>query len=120
LRICYTLNVVKKRSINISVLSIAFSVMLLVVSSGAKAETQDGPKKDLVSVLRIEATSLPGTKDNIGERKDHATNHLLELFDPVKAGLNAFLDLTTRPHPDLGPEDSRKAYRAVVGLSFPL
>ena len=110
----------KKCSIRISVLSIAFSVIFLVVSSGTKAETQDGAKKDLVSVLHIEATSLLDTKNNVGEKKDHELNPLLALFGPVKAGLHVFLDLATPPNQSLESNDSHRNYRAVVGLHFPL
>jgi hypothetical protein len=110
----------KKCSIRMSVLSIAFSVMFLVVSSGTKAEMQDGAKKDLVSVLHFEATSLIGQKGNSGERKDRESNPLPTLFVPLKEGLHAFLDLTSPLHQGLTPKDSRTDYRAVVGFHFGL
>ena len=110
----------KKCSIRMSVLSIAFSVMFLAVSSGTKAEMQDGAKKDLVSVLHFEATSLIGQKGNSGERKDRESNPLPTLFVPLKEGLHAFLDLTSPLHQGLTPKDSRTDYRAVVGFHFGL
>jgi hypothetical protein len=108
----------KKCSIRMSVLSIAFSVMFLVVSSGTKAETQDGAKKDLVSVLHIESTSFLGPKGNSGERKDRESNPLPTVFVPLKEGLHAFLDLTSPPHQVLTSKDSRTDYQAVVGFRF--
>ena len=111
----------KKRIISISVLSIVFSVMFLVVSSGTKAEMRDGAKKDLVSVLHIEASSLLGPKGNSRERKDRESNPPLPtLFVPLKDGLHAFLDLASPPHQGLMPKDSRTDYRAVVGFHFGL
>ena len=112
--------IMKKRIINISVLSIVFSVMFLLVSSGTKAEMQDGAKKDLVSVLHIESTSLLGPKGNSGERKDRESSPLPTLFVPLKGGLHAFLDITSPPHQGLTPNDSRTDYRAVVGFHFGL
>jgi hypothetical protein len=110
----------KKRSILIGVLSIAFSVMFLVVSSGTKAETQDGAKKDLVSVLHLDAASLLGPIGSSGESKDRGINPLRTLFVPMKEGLNAFVDLTSPLHQGLTPKDSRTDYRAVVGFHFRL
>jgi len=107
---------VKKHSIRISVISIVFSVMLLVVSSGAKAETQDADKKDLVSVLHLEATSLFGPNGNFWERN----NSLQTLPVPVKEGLHAFVDFYSPPQPDLASKDSHTDYRAVVGFHFRL
>lgn len=106
----------KKHSIRISVISIVFSVMLLVVSSGAKAETQDADKKDLVSVLHLEATSLFGPNGNFWERN----NSLRTLPVPVKEGLHAFVDFYSPPQPDLASKDSHTDYRAVVGFHFRL
>ena len=108
----------KKRIINISVLSIVFSVMFLLVSSGTKAEMQDGAKKDLVSVLHIESTSLLGPKGNSEERKDRESSPLPTLVAPLKEGLHVFLDLTSPPHQVLTPKDSRTNYQAVVGFRF--
>ena len=110
----------KKRIISIGVLSIVFSVMFLLVSSGTKAETRDGAKKDLVSILHFEASSLLGPKDNSGERINRESNPLPTLFVPLKEGLHAFLDLTSPPHQGLTPKDSRTDYRAVVGFHFGL
>ena len=100
----------KKRTIRISVLSIVFSVMFLVVSSGAKAETQEGAKKDPASVTHLEAANL----------LDHEINPLRTLSVPLNEGLNAFLDLTSPPHPGLLPKESRTDYRAVIGFHFRL
>jgi len=111
---------VEKRNIRISVITLAFSVMFLVVSSGAKAETQDGDKKDLVSVLHLEATSLFVPNGNSGERKDREINSLRTLSVPAKEGLHAFVDIYSPPQPDLASKDSRTDYRAVVGFHFRL
>jgi len=108
----------KKRIVSISVLSIVFSAMFLVVSSGTKAEMRDGAKKDLVSVLHFDATSLIGSKSNSVERKDRESTSLPTLFIPLKEGLHAFLDLTSPPHQGLTPKDSCTDYRAIVGLHF--
>ena len=115
-----SVHIMKKCSIRISVLSIVFSVMFLVVSSGTKAEMQDGAKKDLVSVLHIESTSLLGPKVNSEERKDRESSPLPTLFVPLKGGFHAFLDLASPPHQGLAPNDSRADYRAVVGFHFGL
>ena len=112
--------IMKKRIINISVLSIVFSVMFLLVSSETRAEMRDREKKDLVSELHFEATGLIGPKDNSGERKDRESNPLPALFVPLKKGLHAFLDLTSPPDQGLMPKNSRTDYRAVVGLHFGL
>ena len=108
----------KKRIISISVLSIVFSVMFLVVSSGTKAEMRDGEKKDLVSAPHFEAISLLWSKGNSEERKDRESNPLPTLFVPLKEGLHAFLDLTSPPQQGLTPKDSRTDYHAVVGFHF--
>jgi len=108
----------KKRIINISVLSIVFSVMFLLVSSGTKAEMQDVAKKDLGSVLHIESTSLLGPKGNSEERKDREISPLPTLFAPLKEGPHAFLDLASPPHQVFTQKDSRTDYRAVVGFRF--
>ncbi len=94
--------------------------MLLVVSSGAKAETQDDAKKDLVSILHLEATGL-GTVGTSGESGDREINPVRRVVVPMKGGLNAFLDLTVPPYPGLEPKDnSRTEHRAVVGFHFQL
>jgi hypothetical protein len=108
----------KKRIISISVLSIVFSVLFLVVSSGTKAEMRDGAKKDLVTVPHFQAISLLGPKNNTEERKDRENNPLPTLFVPLEEGLHAFLDLTSPPHQGLTPKDSPTDYRAVVGFHF--
>jgi len=82
----------KKCIIRINVLSIAFSAMFLVVSSGTKAETQDGPKKDLVSELHLESASLLGPKSYAVDGKDLKINPLQGFLIPLKEGLNAFID----------------------------
>jgi hypothetical protein len=110
----------KKRIISISVLSIVFSLMFLVVSSGTKAEMQEGAKKDLISALHFESTSLIRPKNNSVESKDRESNSLPTVFVPLKKGLHAFLDLTSPPHQGPTPKDSRTDYRAVVGFHFVL
>ena len=111
----------KKHSILIGVLSIAFSALFLVFTSGAKAETQDGEKKDLVTVLHLVAPSLLGPKDTSVEKKDSEINPLRTLIVPMKEGLNAFVDITSPRHPGLTPKDNtRSDYRAVFGFHFRL
>ena len=111
----------KKCSIRISVLSIAFSVMFLVISSGTKAETQDGPKKDLVSELHLEPPSLLGPKSYSVDGKDLKSNPLQRFLIPLKEVLNAFIDYAQPLHQDgLTPKDARTNYRAVIGFHFSL
>ena len=78
----------KKHSIRISLLSIAFSVMFLVVSSPTKAETLDGPNKDLVSELHLESPSLLGPKSYSVDGKDLKSNPVRRFLIPLKEGLN--------------------------------
>lgn len=85
----------KKRSVLISVLSIAFSVMFFVVSSRAKAETQDGAKKDLVSVFHLEAVSLSEPEGTSGEKKDRDVDPLRTLFVPLKEELHGSISFST-------------------------
>ena len=86
--------------------------MFLLASAGAKAETRDEAKKDLVSVLNLEGAS--------GEKKDREIDPLPSLFVPLKEGLHAFFDLTSPSHPGLTPKDLSTDYRAVVGFHFRL
>jgi hypothetical protein len=109
----------KKRIISIGVLSIVFSVMSLLVSSGTKAEMRDGTKKELVSALHFGAISLLGLKGDSGERKDRESKTLPTLSVPLKGGLHAFLDLPSPPHQNLMSKDSTD-YRAVFGFIFSL
>jgi hypothetical protein len=112
---------VKKRSILISTLSLAFSVIFFFISSGAKAESQDGPKKDLVSVLHLESASLLGPKSDSVDGKDLKSNPLRGFLIPLKKGLNAFIDCASPLHQDgLTPKDTRTNYRAVIGFHFRL
>jgi hypothetical protein len=111
----------KKCSIRISLLIIALSVIFLVVSSPTKAETQDGPKKDLVSELHLESPSLLGPKSYSVDGKDLKSNPLQRFLIPLKQGLNAFIDYTQPLHPDvLTPKDPRTNYSAVIGFHFSL
>ncbi len=111
----------KKCSIRISVLSIAFSVMFLVSSTGTKAETQDGPKKDLVSGLHLESPSLLGPKSYSVDGKDLKSNPLRGFLIPLKEGLNAFIGSPSPFHQDgLRPKDALTDYRAVIGFHFSL
>lgn len=108
----------KKQSARIGVLSIAFSALFLFASSGTKAETQDGAKKDLVSALHLETASLLGPKDDSGERKNRDLTPLPTVFVPVQEGVHAFLDFASSPYRGLVQKDSRGDYRAVVGFHF--
>ena len=111
----------KKRSILISILSIGFSMIFFFISSGAKAESQDGPKKDLVSVLHLESASLMGPKSDSVDGKDLKSNPLRGFLIPLKKGLNAFIDCASPLHQEgLTPKDTRTNYRAVIGFHFPL
>jgi len=111
----------KKRSIRISVLSIAFFVIFFVVSPPTKAETQHAPKKDLVSELHLEPPSLMGPKSYSADGKDLKSNPLRRHLIPLKEGLNAFIDYASPLHPDgLTPRDPRTNYRAVIGFHFSL
>ena len=110
----------KNRVIRIGVLSMSFFMMLLVFPAGTRAETQDEGKKDLVSVLHLESTSLPGPQGISGKGKDRALNPLRTLLVPMKEGLSAFLDLSSPFHRGLTPKDSPTDYRATVGVRFRL
>ncbi len=106
-------------SIRISVLSIIFPLILLVFTTGTKAETQDGPKKDFFSELHIESVSLLGPKSYSADGKDFKSNSLPVVFIPLKEGLNAFIDCASSFHQDgLTQNDARTNYRAVVGFRF--
>ena len=110
-----------KRSIRISLFSIAFSVIFLVVSSPTKAETQDGPKKDLASELHLESPGLLGPKSYSEDGKDLKSNPLRRFLIPLKEGLNAFIDCASPLHQDvLTPKDPRTNYSAVIGFHFSL
>jgi len=111
----------KRCSIRISVLTIVFSVMFLVVSTGTKAETQDGPKKDLASELHLESASLLGPKSYSVGGKDLKSDPLPGFIIPLKEGLNAFIDCASSLHQDgVAPNDARTNYRAVIGFHFTL
>ena len=116
-----SIHMMKKCSIRISLLSIAFSVMFLVVSSGAKAEMQDGSKKDLMSEINLQSASLLGPKSYSVDGKDLESNPSQGFIIPLKEGLNAFIDCASPPHQDVvTPQDARTNYRAVIGLHFSL
>ena len=112
----------KKCSIRISVLSIAFSVMFLVVSSGTKAETQDEPKKDVVSELHLESASLLGSKSDSVDGKDLISSPPLRGFlISLKEGIYAFIDYPSKLYQDgHTPKDTPKNYRVVIGFHFSL
>jgi len=111
----------KRCSIRTSVLSIVFSVMFLAVSTGTKAETQDGPKQDLVSELHLESASLLGPKSYSVDGKDLKSNPLPGVLIPLKEGLNAFIDCASPLHQDSpATKDDRTHYRAVIGFYFTL
>jgi hypothetical protein len=109
----------KKCSIRIGLLSIAFSVMLLFVSPGTRAETQDRPKTTPVSELHLESAGHPGSRIYSVHQKDLASNPLRGFLIPLKEGLTAFVDCAPPPHQEgLTPEDAGTNYRAVIGLHF--
>jgi hypothetical protein len=111
----------KNCSIRISILSIAFSVIFLAISTGTKAETQDGPKNDLVSELHLELPGLLGPKSYSADRKDLKGTPLRGFFLPMKEGLNAFIDCAPPLHQDcLKQKDACTNYRAVMGFNFSL
>ena len=111
----------KECSIRMSVLSIAFSVMFLVISSGTKAETQDGSKKDLMSEIHLQSASLLGPKSYSVDGKDLKSNPLRGFLIPLKEGLNAFIDCASPLHQDgFTQKDARTNYRAVIGFHFSL
>ena len=95
--------------------------MFLIVASGTKAETQDGPKQDLVSELHLQSPSLLGPKRYSVDGKDLKSNTLQGFFMPLTEGLNVFIDSTHPLHQDgLTPKDTRTNYRAVIGFHFTL
>ena len=112
----------KKCSIRMSVLSIAFSVMFLVVSSGTKAaELQDGSKKDLMSEINLRSASLLDPKSYSVDVKDLKSNPSQGFIIPLKEGLNAFIDCASPLHQDgFTPKDARTNYHAVIGFHFSL
>ena len=111
----------KKRSILISTFILMFSLTFLFISSGAKAESQGDPKKDLVSELHLESASLLGPKSDSVDGKDLKSNPLRGFLIPLKNGLNAFIDCASPLHQDgLTPKDTRTNYRAVIGFHFRL
>jgi hypothetical protein len=111
----------KKCSIRMSVLSIFFYVMFLVVASGTKAETQGGSKNDLMSEIHLQSASPPGLKSYSVDGKDLKSNPLRGVLIPLKEGLNAFIDCASPLHQDgRAPDDARTNYRAVIGFHFTL
>lgn len=111
----------KKCIIRISVLSIAFSLMFLVASSGAKAETQDEPEKDVVSELHLESASLLGPKGDSVVGKDLKNNPLRGFLISLKEGINAFIDCPSQLYQDsLTPKNIHTNYRVVIGFHFSL
>ena len=111
----------KRCSIRISVLTIVFSVMFLVVSTGTKAETQDVPKKDLASELHLESASLLGPKSYSVDGKDLKSSPLRGFLIPLKEDLNAFIDCSSPLHQEgFTRKDARTNYRAVIGFHFTL
>jgi hypothetical protein len=108
-------------SIRISVLSIVFSLMFLIISTGTKTEAQGRPKNDLVSELRLELPGLLGPKSYSTDRKDLKVDPLRGLLLPLKEGLNAFIDGAPPLHQDcLKPKDGCTNYRVAIGFKFSL
>jgi hypothetical protein len=111
----------KKSSIRISILSMVFSAMFLVISTGTKAEAQDGPENNLGSELHLEPPGLLGPKSYPVDGKDLKGNHLRGVILPLKEGLNAFIDCSPALYQDgLTTKDARTNYRAVIGFHFSL
>lgn len=111
----------KTFTIRKSVLSIAFSLICLVISTGSKAGTLEGSKKDLVSELHLEPPSLLGPKGYSVDGKDLKSNPLRRFLIPLNEGINAFIDCDQSLHPDaLTLKDPRTNYRAFIGFHFSL
>ncbi len=113
---CYHKNGVKKRSILISILILLFSMVFLLISSGAKAESKDDSKKDLVTILHIKAASLVGQDNDSDGQKDRGKESLRGIRVHVKEGLNAFFDFSSPAHQGLAQKDSRTDLRGVFGF----
>jgi hypothetical protein len=110
----------KKYSILISVLSIAFSVMFLVASPATQAETRDGPNKDLVSELHLQSVSLLGPRSYSVDGKDLKSNPLGGFLIPLKGGLNAFIGTPPLHQDGRTPKNARTNYGVVIGFHFSL
>jgi hypothetical protein len=116
-----SVSLMKTCNIRISVLSIAFSLIFLVVSSVTKAETQDEPRKGLAAELHLESARLLVTRSHSVNSEDLKNNPLRGFLIPLKEGLSAFIDCAPPPHQDgLTPKDAGTNYRAVIGLHFSL
>jgi hypothetical protein len=96
-------------------------LVLLVFTTGTKAETQDEPKKNLMSELHIESVSLLGHKSQSVDGKDLKSNGVPVALIPLKEGFNAFIDFASSFHQDgIAQDDARTNYRAVIGFRFTL
>ncbi len=117
----FPFTLLKKCSIRIGVLSLAFSAMFLVVSSGIKAEQQDGAEKDLASELQLHSVGMPGPNMDSEEGKDQS-NTLKDFSIPMKEGLSVFIEGTHPFHQEGRPqeEDARPNRGAVIGFRFKL
>jgi hypothetical protein len=110
-----------KCSIRLSVLTVAFSLMFFIVSPGIKAETKDGPKKDLVSELHIESASLLNQTSYSVNGEILKNNPLWGFLIPVKEGINAFIGYASPVQQDgIGSRDARRNYGAIIGFHFTL
>jgi hypothetical protein len=108
-----------KRNILISIFILAFSVIFFFVSSRAKAEPDGDSKKDLVSILHLQAAGL-GLGSDSDNGKDRQMKPLREVLVPFKEGLKTFVDFTSPWRQSLTPKDTHTEFRAVFGLRFPL
>jgi hypothetical protein len=110
-----------KYGTRLSILTVAFSLMFLIVSSGIEAETNDGPKKDLVSELRIEsAIPLDPTSYSV-DKKILENDPIRGFLIPVKDGINVFIDYASPVHQDgIGSRDAHRNYGAIIRFHFTL
>jgi hypothetical protein len=110
-----------KYSIRLGLLTLAFSLMFFILSSGTKAETNAGPKKDLVSELHIESTYLLNPTNHSVDGKIIKNNPSREFLIPVKKEINAFIGYASPVHQDrIGSTDARRNYGTVIGFRFTL
>ncbi len=95
-------------------------MIFLLISSGAKAESRDDAKKDLVSILHIKAASLVGQDNDSDGQKDRGKEPLRGLRVHVKEGLNAFFDFSSPAQQGFTQKDSRTDLRGVFGFHIRL
>jgi hypothetical protein len=110
-----------KYSARLSILTAAFSLMFVIVSSGIEAETNNGLKKDLVSELQIESAIPLNPASYSVDKKILGNDPLRGFLIPVKEEINAFIDYASPVRQDgIGSRDARRNYGAIIGLHFTL